>query len=35
MTTATHPSGAALLLVLWAITVISFSVLWIANVVNL
>ena len=35
MTTATHPSGAALLLVLWAITVISFSVLWMANVVNL
>ena len=35
MTTATHPSGAALLLVLWAITVISFSVLWRANVVNL
>jgi general secretion pathway protein K len=35
MTTAAHPSGAALLLVLWAITVISFSVLWMANVVNL
>ena len=27
--------GAALLLVLWAITVISFAVLWAANVVNL
>jgi general secretion pathway protein K len=31
-----HPSrGAALLLVLWAITVVSFAVLWMANVVNL
>lgn len=28
-------SGAALLLVLWAITVVSFAVLWMANVVNL
>ena len=27
--------GAALLLVLWAITVVSFAVLWMANVVNL
>jgi type II secretory pathway component PulK len=31
----TTKSGAALLLVLWAITVISFAVLWAANVVNL
>ena len=31
----TSTSGAALLLVLWAITVISFAVLWAANVVNL
>lgn len=30
-----RPSGAALLLVLWAITVISFAVLWMAGVVNL
>lgn len=31
-----HPTrGAALLLVLWAITVVSFAVLWMANVVNL
>ena len=35
MTAAIRPSGAALLLVLWAITVISFAVLWMANVVNL
>ncbi len=27
--------GAALLLVLWAITVVSFAVLWMANVVNI
>jgi len=35
MTPRTTISGAALLLVLWAITVISFAVLWAANVVNL
>ena len=35
MTATLRPSGAALLLVLWAITVISFAVLWMANVVNL
>ena len=35
MTPRTTKSGAALLLVLWAITVISFAVLWAANVVNL
>jgi general secretion pathway protein K len=35
MTPRTSTSGAALLLVLWAITVISFAVLWAANVVNL
>jgi len=35
MTPRTKLSGAALLLVLWAITVISFAVLWAANVVNL
>ena len=35
MSSRTNASGAALLLVLWAITVISFAVLWAANVVNL
>jgi type II secretory pathway component PulK len=35
MTPRSTTSGAALLLVLWAITVISFAVLWAANVVNL
>jgi type II secretory pathway component PulK len=35
MTPHNTKSGAALLLVLWAITVISFAVLWAANVVNL
>ena len=35
MTPRSAISGAALLLVLWAITVISFAVLWAANVVNL
>lgn len=35
MTQRSTTSGAALLLVLWAITVISFAVLWAANVVNL
>ena len=35
MTLRSTTSGAALLLVLWAITVISFAVLWAANVVNL
>ncbi len=35
MTAQIRPSGAALLLVLWAITVISFAVLWMADVVNL
>ena len=35
MTTPRRPRGAALLLVLWAITVVSFAVLWMANVVNL
>lgn len=29
-----HPRGAALLLVLWAIAVLSFSVLWVSNLVN-
>jgi len=31
----TPSNGAALLLVLWAITVVSFAVLWMADVVNL
>lgn len=35
MTPRSTTLGAALLLVLWAITVISFAVLWAANVVNL
>ena len=35
MSPRTKLSGAALLLVLWAITVVSFAVLWAANVVNL
>ena len=35
MTPRSTTSGAALLLVLWAITVVSFAVLWAANVVNL
>ena len=35
MTAQIRPSGAALLLVLWAITVISFAVLWMADAVNL
>ena len=35
MTPRSTTLGAALLLVLWAITVISYAVLWAANVVNL
>jgi len=35
VTAQIRPSGAALLLVLWAITVISFAVLWMADAVNL
>lgn len=35
MRTRLHPSGAALLLVLWAITVVSFAVLWMADLVHL
>lgn len=31
---ADHRRGAALLLVLWAITVLSFSVLWVSSLVN-
>lgn len=35
MKTCSHRSAAALLLVLWAITVVSFAVLWMASAVNL
>jgi type II secretory pathway component PulK len=35
MTRSTRQHGAALLLVLWAIAVVSFAVVWLADVVNL